>query len=38
MNDHREFRFPSDKGSYVLEVVFKSNTGSAQYVGNILIQ
>ncbi|PIC80223.1 hypothetical protein CSV75_09525 [Sporosarcina sp. P18a] len=38
MNDNREFRFPSDKGSYVLEVVFKSNAGRAQYVGNILIQ
>lgn len=38
MNDLREFKFPSDKGSYVLEVVFKSNAGSAQYVGSILIQ
>ncbi|MCM3743223.1 hypothetical protein M3193_03625 [Sporosarcina luteola] len=38
MNDNREFRFPSDKGNYVLEVIFKSNAGSAQYVGNILIQ
>lgn len=38
MNDLREFRFPSDKGNYVLEVIFKNNAGNAQYVGNILIQ
>ncbi|OAH57110.1 MULTISPECIES: hypothetical protein [Bacillaceae] len=38
MNDLREFRFPSDKGNYVLKVEFKSLAGSAQYVGNILIQ
>lgn len=38
MNDFREFRFPSDKGNYVLKVEFKSSAGSAQYVGNILIQ
>lgn len=38
IDDARVFRFPSDKGNYVLVVEFKSNTGSAQYVGNILIQ
>ncbi|GKV65022.1 MULTISPECIES: hypothetical protein [Sporosarcina] len=38
MNDFREFRFPSDKGNFVLVVEFKSSAGSAQYVGNILIQ
>lgn len=34
----REFRFPSDKGSHVLEVLFESQAGRAQYVANILIQ
>ncbi|VDH00256.1 Uncharacterised protein [Lysinibacillus sphaericus] len=38
LKDLREFRFPSDKGNYVLEVVFESQAGRAQYVGNILIQ
>ncbi|MGE1103833.1 hypothetical protein [Peribacillus simplex] len=38
MKDSREFRFPSKKGNYVLEVEFKSSAGSSQYVGNILIQ
>lgn len=38
MNDFREFRFPSDKGNYMLKVEFKGIAGSAQYVGNILIQ
>ncbi|MGM1035525.1 MAG: hypothetical protein ACQEXK_24255 [Bacillota bacterium] len=36
--DDREFRIPNNKGSYVLEVVFTSSRGTAQYVGNILIQ
>ncbi|MEN1968372.1 hypothetical protein WMZ97_09895 [Lentibacillus sp. N15] len=38
MNDSREFRFPIEKGHYVLAVKFISSAGTAQYVGNILIQ
>ena len=34
----REFQFPTDKGRYVLEVKFISTAGSAQYVGNIVIE
>ena len=38
MDDFKEFRFPTNKGSYVLEVEFISSRGTAQYVGNVLIQ
>lgn len=38
MSDNREFRFPTNMGSYVLVVEFRSSAGNAQYVGNILIQ
>ena len=38
MNESREFRFPTSKGNYVLEVTFINSAGTAQYVGNILIQ
>ncbi len=38
MDDSREFRFPNTNGRYVLEVNFISKAGSAQYVGNVLIQ
>lgn len=38
LNDFREFEFPDVKGNYVLEVKFINTAGSAQYVGNILIQ
>ena len=37
-DDFREFQFPNDKGSYVLEVKFSSTAGSAQYVGNVSIE
>jgi len=37
-DDFREFQFPTDKGSYVLEVKFSSTAGSAQYVGNVSIE
>lgn len=37
-DDFTEFQFPNDKGSYVLEVTFSSSAGSAQYVGNIIIE
>ncbi|MCM3004946.1 hypothetical protein [Priestia koreensis] len=38
MDDHRELKFPSNKGSYILAVEFVSSRGTAQYVGNISIQ
>lgn len=38
IDDSREFRFPNTNGRYVLEVNFISSAGSAQYVGNVLIQ
>lgn len=38
MDDSREFRFPNTNGRYILEVNFISKAGSAQYVGNVLIQ
>ncbi len=34
----QEFQFPTEKGSYILEVEFVNSAGSAQYVGNIVIQ
>lgn len=37
-DDFREFQFPTDKGSYVLEVKFSSTAGSVQYVGNVRIE
>jgi hypothetical protein len=38
MDDSREFSFPTNKGRYALEVEFTNSAGSAQYVGNVLIQ
>ena len=38
LEESGEFRFPADKGNYVLEVNFKNSAGSAQYVGNIVIE
>lgn len=38
LDDSREFRFPKDTGNNVLEVEFINSAGSAQYVGNIVIQ
>lgn len=38
LNDFREFRFPTSKGNYVLEVIFTNSAGTAQYVGNLMIQ
>ncbi|WP_431808957.1 hypothetical protein [Lysinibacillus sphaericus] len=37
-DDFREFQFPTDKGSYVLEVKFSNTAGSVQYVGNVRIE
>ena len=38
LDDSREFQFPADKGNYVIEVEFINSAGSAQYVGNVVIQ
>ncbi|CAN7549611.1 hypothetical protein [Rossellomorea sp. LjRoot5] len=38
MDENRSFTFPKGKGSYVLEVDLQTDRGSAQYVGNIVIQ
>jgi hypothetical protein len=37
LDNSREFQFPTNKGSYVLEVEFINSAGSAQYLGNVLI-
>jgi hypothetical protein len=36
--DSRELQFPATKGRYVLDVEFKNSAGTAQYLGNVLIQ
>ncbi|MFI8684548.1 hypothetical protein [Rossellomorea sp. NPDC077527] len=38
MDEDQSFSFPKGTGSYVLEVDLQTNRGSAQYVGNIVIQ
>jgi len=38
LDDSREFQFPTKKGNYVLEVEFINSAGSAQYVGNVVIE
>ncbi|MEK4029311.1 MULTISPECIES: hypothetical protein [Bacillaceae] len=38
LGDSGEFQFPTNKGNYVLEVTFINSAGSAQYLGNVLIQ
>lgn len=38
LDDSGEFKFPTKAGSYVLEVEFNNSVGSAQYVGNIVIE
>lgn len=38
LDDSGEFQFPTNKGSYVLEVEFINSAGRVQYVGNIIIQ
>jgi hypothetical protein len=38
LDDSREFQFPTNKGNYVLEVQFISSAGSAQYVGNVVVE
>ncbi|MCC5803640.1 hypothetical protein [Rossellomorea vietnamensis] len=38
MEEDRSFTLPRGKGSYVLEVDLQTDRGSAQYVGNIVIE
>lgn len=38
LNDHRSFSIPEEKGEYVIEVYLRSDRGSAQYAGNVVIQ
>lgn len=38
LDDSGEFTFPSDKGKYVLKVEFINSAGSAQCVGNVVIE
>ncbi|UXH46577.1 hypothetical protein N5C46_11210 [Rossellomorea vietnamensis] len=38
MEEDRSFTFPKGRGSYVLEIDLQTDRGSAQYVGNIVIQ
>ena len=38
LKDDRSFTFPAEKGQYVIEVNLLADSGSAQYVGNILIK
>jgi hypothetical protein len=38
LNDHRSFSIPEEKGEYVIEVFLRSDRGSAQYAGNVVIQ
>ena len=38
LEDFRDFQFPADEGSYILEVKFKSSAGYVQYVGNIVVE
>lgn len=38
LDDSGEFKFPTNAGSYILEVEFNNSAGSAQYIGNIVIK
>jgi hypothetical protein len=33
----QEFNYPTEKGSYVIEVYINTDSGTAQYVGNVLV-
>lgn len=37
LNDHRSFSLPEEKGEYVIIVYLRSDRGSAQYGGNVVI-
>ncbi|MDC7783947.1 hypothetical protein [Priestia megaterium] len=38
LKDNHSFYFPTDKGDYVIEVNLLTDSGKAQYVGNVFIQ
>ncbi|MBA2872267.1 hypothetical protein HNQ85_002576 [Anoxybacillus calidus] len=38
LGKNRYFYFPKEKGEYLLEVDLRTDSGSAQYVGNIVIK
>ena len=38
LDKNRNFYFPEEKGNYLIEVDLLTDSGSAQYVGNIVIQ
>ncbi|WP_301107663.1 hypothetical protein [Sporosarcina sp.] len=38
LRDDRSFHLPAEPGEYILEVELVSDTGEAQYVGNILLK
>jgi hypothetical protein len=38
VNRLKEFNFPNEKGEYLIEVNLTSGFGTAQYVGNILVE
>ncbi|WP_170972093.1 hypothetical protein [Bacillus yapensis] len=38
LSDDRSFNFPEEKGEYVIDVELRTNRGSAQYVGNVVIK
>ena len=37
LDESREIQFPAELGNYVLQVNFRNLSGSAQYVGNIVV-
>jgi hypothetical protein len=37
-NKNYQFYFPKEKGEYLIEVDLRTDSGSAQYVGNIVIE
>ncbi|MGX1983634.1 hypothetical protein EDD69_11369 [Thermolongibacillus altinsuensis] len=38
LDKNRNFYFPKEKGEYLIEVGLRTDSGSAQYVGNIVIE
>ena len=38
VNRLKEFNFPDEKGEYLIEVNLTSDFGTAQYIGNILVE
>lgn len=38
VNKLKEFNFPNEKGEYLMEINLTSDFGTAQYVGNIIVE